>query len=70
MRHYHIRYGQWVPDEPDALHAMGVRVIILHQSNGLNPYINYPFSPTIEPKVCASEAAVVVVCASEAAVWW
>jgi hypothetical protein len=53
MRHFHIPYGQWVPDDPADLYAIGVRVIILHQSNRLNPYINYPFTPNIEAQLKA-----------------
>ena len=37
FRHYHIPYGQWVPDTPASLHKLGATTIILHQSNRLNP---------------------------------
>jgi hypothetical protein len=37
FRHYHIPYGQWVPDTPASLNKLGATTIILHQSNRLNP---------------------------------
>eukprot|EP00937_MAST-01D_sp_MAST-1D-sp2_P000025 g25.t1 len=53
-RHYHVPYGQWEPPDPAALRAeMGINVYILHQSNRLNPYIDYPFHPSVEPSLAA-----------------
>ena len=50
FRHYHIPYGQWDPNMPTALHAdPGATTIILHQSNRLNPYIDWPFAPHVMP---------------------
>jgi len=41
--------GQWVPDTPTTLHQLGATTIILHQSNRLNPYIDWPFAPSVMP---------------------
>lgn len=49
FRHYHIPYGQWVPDTPASLHKLGATTIILHQSNRLNPYIDWPFASSVMP---------------------
>ena len=50
FRHYHIPYGQWVPNTPTDLHTdPGATTIILHQSNRLNPYIDWPFASSVMP---------------------
>ena len=42
--------GQWVPNTPEDLHSdPGATTIILHQSNRLNPYIDWPFAPDVMP---------------------
>lgn len=46
-RHYHVPYGEWDPINTTEAEGLGANVVILHQSNRLNPYINYPFQPTI-----------------------
>jgi len=46
-RHYHVPYGQWDPINTTEAEKLGANVVILHQSNRLNPYINYPFQPAI-----------------------
>ena len=50
FRHYHIPYGDWEPNTPAELHSdPGATTIILHQSNRLNPYIDWPFAPHVMP---------------------
>ena len=49
-RHYHVPYGQWDPPTAPALQEeLGITVQILHQSNRLNPYIDWPFHPKVMP---------------------
>ena len=49
-RHYHIPYGLWnVPPASALKQDPGANTIILHQSNQLNPYINYPIHPSVVP---------------------
>ena len=55
-RHYHVPYGQWVPPDPcnifnTSLNLPHPTTLILHQSNRLNPYINWPFHPNVEPEL-------------------
>mmetsp|Transcript_7851 Transcript_7851/g.27432 ORF Transcript_7851/g.27432 Transcript_7851/m.27432 type:complete len:667 (-) Transcript_7851:588-2588(-) len=51
-RHYHVPYGQWDPPAPVSVSFdPGANTLILHQSNSLNPYINWPFHPNVEPSV-------------------
>ena len=55
-RHYHVPYGQWVPPDPCNIFNTSQNLphpttLILHQSNRLNPYINWPFHPNLEPEL-------------------
>lgn len=50
-RHFHTRYAAWNPPDPAYLKTLGVTTIVIHQSNRLNPYINWPFHPDITPKL-------------------
>lgn len=53
-RHYHVPYGRWVPPDPCNITSFDLpqpTTLILHQSNRLNPYINWPFHPNIEPEL-------------------
>lgn len=52
IRHFHVPYGQWDPPDPSTLKKqLGVTTIILHQSNSLNPYIDYPLHPSVTPRL-------------------
>lgn len=46
-RIFHAPYGQWVPPTLSSVKKLGANVVVLHQGNSLNPYINYPFSPDV-----------------------
>jgi len=47
-RIYHVPFGTWKPPLAKDLKAdLGVNVEIIHQSNRLNPFINYPFYPSV-----------------------
>lgn len=55
-RHYHVPYGKWDPPDPCNVFntSRGLpqpTTLILHQSNRLNPYINWPFHPNVEPEL-------------------
>lgn len=53
-RHFHVPYGQWDPPDPATLQkSLGITTIILHQSNSLNPYIDYPLHPAVTPRLKA-----------------
>ena len=54
-RHFHVPYGQWEPP-PDPCNIFNTTLsqpttLILHQSNRLNPYINWPFHPNVVPEL-------------------
>ena len=52
FRHWHVPYGQWDPPSGSAIYdATGANTVILHQSNRLNPYIDWPFHPTVMPSL-------------------
>ena len=38
-----------MPDTPTTLHQLGATTIILHQSNRLNPYTDWPSAPSVMP---------------------
>lgn len=51
-RHFHVPYGQWNPPTAASLKKdLGVTVQILHQSNKYNPYIDWPFHPSVVPNL-------------------
>lgn len=47
VRYMHTRYGEWAAPDLDTVSKLGASVVVLHQGNSLNPYINYPFEPTV-----------------------
>ena len=52
FRHWHVPYGQWDPPSGSAIYAAtGANTVILHQSNRFNPYIDWPFHPTVMPSL-------------------
>ena len=54
-RHFHIPYGQWIPQQPcidlKVNSKLNITTFIIHQSDSLNPYIDYPFHPNILPSL-------------------
>lgn len=51
-RHFHVPYGVWSPPSASELQSdPGANVVIIHQSSGLNPYINYPYHPSVAPRL-------------------
>ena len=54
-RHFHIPYGQWTPQNPcidlKVNSNLNITTFIIHQSDSLNPYIDYPFHPNILPSL-------------------
>ena len=56
-RHFHVPYGEWSPPLPqDLARDLGITTYILHQSNKLNPFINYPYHPSVVPALQAVAA--------------
>jgi hypothetical protein len=51
QRYYHTPYGSWEIPNLDALKYLGVTTIIFHQSNALNPHINYPTHPDVAARL-------------------
>ena len=57
-RHYHVPYGQWEPPTGQSLAKdPGARVLVLHQSNRLNPHrppcpISLSLSPDARETLC------------------
>lgn len=39
----------WVPPTVAQLKGIGANICIIHQGNRLNPYIDYPFHPSVTP---------------------
>jgi hypothetical protein len=65
-RHYHVPYGKWIPPDPcnifnTSLNLPHPTTLILHQSNRLNPYINWPFHPDVEPELAKYVVCIMMV---------
>ena len=49
-RYFHIPYGQWDPavlEDVVGSDGIGANVVVVHQGNSLNRFINFPFLDTV-----------------------